>query len=139
MARVPLETACKDAALASRLRAAAAAMPGLALLVLHGSRARGDAHAGSDWDFARLARDDFDDAALRANLVRALGVESIDLADLSRASALLRHRCARDGIVVFAARPDTFERFQLESLAFWLDMAPILRAEYERRLERIDP
>lgn len=32
----------------------AATMPGLGLLVLHGSRARGDAHQRSDWDFAYL-------------------------------------------------------------------------------------
>jgi predicted nucleotidyltransferase len=138
MIRSLLETACGDASLADRLRCVAAATPGLGLLVLHGSRARGEAHDRSDWDFAYLAGGDFDQSALGTELVRAIGVERVDLANLVRASALLRYRCARDGIVVFAAAPDAFDRFRLEALAFWLDMAPILRSEYERRLETLE-
>ncbi|HSF42194.1 MAG TPA: nucleotidyltransferase domain-containing protein, partial [Thermoanaerobaculia bacterium] len=34
--------------------------PGLHLLILFGSRARGDDHLGSDWDFGYLAGADFD-------------------------------------------------------------------------------
>jgi predicted nucleotidyltransferase len=47
------------------VRAVAEATRGMTLLVLHGSRARGDAREGSDWDFAYLAGAEMDELALR--------------------------------------------------------------------------
>jgi predicted nucleotidyltransferase len=65
--------------------------PQLRLLVMHGSRARGDAHAGSDWDFAYLAGEGFDELGLRAALTRTLGTDAVDVVDLERAGAVLRY------------------------------------------------
>lgn len=71
---------------------------GVDLLVLFGSRARGEERADSDWDLAyRVARggnESFDPDGLLADLVRVLGSDRIDLVDLSRGSALLRFRIA---------------------------------------------
>lgn len=122
-----------------RLATVGASSPGLVLLVLHGSRARGDAHRDSDWDFAYLGDADFDPAALVARLVAAVGSERVDLADLGRSSGLLRYRCARDGVIVHEREPGAFERFQLRAVAFWLDMAPVIRDELDARLERLEP
>jgi hypothetical protein len=133
----PPEAACADSALLQRLATAAATAPGLELLALHGSRARGEAHSVSDWDFAYLADAVFDPAALVARLVAAVGSERVDLADLSRASGLLRYLCARDGVTVYECDAGAFERFQLRAIAFWLDMAPVVRAELDARLERL--
>jgi len=137
MERSSPEAACADSALLQLLATLAAAAPGLELLVLHGSRARGEAHSASDWDFAYLADAVFDPAALVARIVAAVGSERVDLADLSRASGLLRYRCARDGVIVYERDGGAFERFQLRAIAFWLDMAPVVRAELDARLERL--
>jgi predicted nucleotidyltransferase len=110
---------------------------GLDLLVQHGSRARGDAHPLSDWDFAFEADNTFDPDAFLADLVLVLHADRVDLVDLDRVGALLRHRVARDGVCLFERAPQTFERFQLDAATTWCDLAPILEAEYERVLERL--
>lgn len=115
----------------------AATVPGLRLLVLHGSRARGDAHAGSDWDFAYRATAGFDPDALLARLADHLKADRIDLADVDRAGALLRFRVARDGVVIFEDKVGEFERFWLTAVDTWCDMAPVLEPAYERVLDRI--
>jgi predicted nucleotidyltransferase len=117
-----------------RLRELATRRPGLSLLVLHGSRARGDAHERSDWDFAYQADRDFDPDELLAALVEHLGVDRIDLVDLDRAGALLRFRAARDGVLVFERAPGRYERFLLAAIDTWCDLAPVLEPAYTRTL-----
>lgn len=110
----------------------AAAAPGLRMLVLHGSRARDEAHAGSDWDFAYEADPAFDADTLLAALADALKADRIDLVDLHRAGALLRHRVASDGLVLFERSPGHFDRFHLNAARTWCDLAPVLEPIYER-------
>lgn len=66
----------------------------LDLLVLHGSRARGDAVESSDRDFGYLGSlgQAVDPLALVVTLTRMLGTDAVDVVDLGRASALLRFR-----------------------------------------------
>jgi predicted nucleotidyltransferase len=120
------------------LRTAAADVPGLSLLVLHGSRARGDAHAGSDWDFAYRGDTGFDPDALLAQLADHLRADRIDLVDLDRAGALIRFRVARDGVVIVEHERGAFERFQLAAVDTWCDLAPVLEPAYERVLHRVE-
>jgi predicted nucleotidyltransferase len=112
----------------------AAKAPGLDLLVLFGSRARGDVHARSDWDLGYLASAEFDPDALLASLVTATGSDKVDLVDLTRAGGLLRYRAARDGQVVFERAPQIFARFWLEVVDFWCDASPMIRRGYDRVL-----
>jgi predicted nucleotidyltransferase len=58
---------------------AARATPGLELLLLFGSRARGDAHAASDWDFGYIASPEVDSPGLLARIVEAVGSDRVDL------------------------------------------------------------
>jgi predicted nucleotidyltransferase len=109
-------------------------LPGLRVLVLHGSRANGRAHVRSDWDFAYLADPGFDVEGLRALLVEGLGDEQIDLADLSRAGALLRHRVASSGAVVHERTAGEFQAFQVDAAQVWCDLVPVLGPAYERVL-----
>jgi predicted nucleotidyltransferase len=109
----------------------AARTRGVVLLLVFGSRARGESHAASDWDLAYLAEGDHDPAALRAQAARALGSDRIDLVDLHRANGLLRYRVARDGRLVFEARPGVDDAFRLEAVRFWCDAAPILQRGYD--------
>lgn len=115
---------------------AAEVVPGLRLLVLHGSRARDEGHPLSDWDFAYEADASFDADALLALLADALLADHIDLVDLGRAGALLRHRVARDGVVVLERPGGRFEQFRLDAIHTWCDLAPILEPLYEQALER---
>lgn len=76
----------------------------LRLLVLHGSRATGTHHEGSDRDLCYLADGPIDVETLHARLTTVLGTDAVDLVDPDRASAVLRFRAARDG------RPSLAER-----------------------------
>ena len=105
--------------------------PGLELLVLFGSRARGEAHSRSDWDFGYLATAELDPDALLAHLVLLLGTDRIDLVDLERTDGLLRFRVASEGQTIFESRPGTFDDFWLEAVPFWWDIGPIFQAAYE--------
>lgn len=114
-----------------------AGLSGLRLLVLHGSRARGQGHARSDWDFAYLAEPGFDVDALLMLLVEEIGANHIDLADLGRAGALLRQRVASDGVLVHERRSGEFQRFQIEAAMVWCDLAPVLDPVYRGVLEAL--
>jgi predicted nucleotidyltransferase len=87
-------------------------MAGLRLLVMHGSRARGDAHALSDWDFAYEADGAFDPDALLALLADTLEADEIDLVDLTRAGAL-PHTTITSGYV-YRPVAETFTRKSVE-------------------------
>lgn len=111
--------------------------PDLGLLVLFGSRARGEARPASDWDFGFLAGPGLDREGLLADLVTALGTDRVDLADLAQSGALLRFHAARDGSVVFERRPGAFERFWLEAVDFWCDAGPLIRTHHQEVLDRL--
>lgn len=111
--------------------------PGVRLGVLFGSRARGDATAGSDWDIGYLADDRLDRDRLMTDLVHALNTERIDLVDLERAGGLVRFRAARDGVVVLEAMPDAFACFWLEAVRFWCDAGSVIRAGYDDLLAEL--
>jgi predicted nucleotidyltransferase len=111
--------------------------PHLRLLLLFGSRARGDARGGSDWDLGYLARESFDPDALLLDLVNALGTDRIDLVDLARAGAQVRFRAAGDGRVLHEAEPGLFGKFWIEAVGFWCDVEPLLRDGYGQVLARL--
>ncbi|PVZ04564.1 type VII toxin-antitoxin system MntA family adenylyltransferase antitoxin [Actinomycetospora cinnamomea] len=120
----------------AELAAALAGHPataGIGVLVLHGSRARGDAGPDSDWDLAYLADDEPDApppdaAALVAVVTGLLGTDAVDLVDLATASALLRFRAARDGLLLLERRDGAFLDFRLEAVRYWCDAGPVIRA-----------
>lgn len=111
----------------------------LDLVVLHGSRARGDAVPDSDWDLGVLAADHRrpDLAGLGAAIVQALGTERVDVVDLRVASALLRYRAARDGVVLLEREEHAFSRFRTAAVLFWCDAGPVIRAAQDTVLARL--
>jgi predicted nucleotidyltransferase len=109
--------------------------PSLQLVLLFGSRARGDAQASSDWDFGYIANSHFDPLAFYSELVLQLGTENVDLVDLQRANGLLRFRAAQDGKVIFEKTDGVYEKFWLQAVHFWCDAGPLLRREYDALLE----
>ena len=120
-----------DAPTRAALARRAAAAQGLSLLVLFGSRARGDAGREADWDLGYLAQAPFDVEGFRADVAEVVQTDRLDLVDLTRASGLLRFRAARDGVLIYETRPDSFEDFQVEATQFWCDVEPVLRRAYD--------
>ena len=109
------------------------AVAGIGVLALHGSRARGEAGPTSDWDLAYLADDDPgasppDPATLVAAVTALLGTDAVDVVDLAAASALLRFRVARDGVLLVESRAGAFLDFRLEAVRYWCDAGPVIRA-----------
>jgi predicted nucleotidyltransferase len=103
---------------------------GLKLLVLYGSRARGDAHSHSDWDFGYIADVRFEPELLLSHLMYALRTEQVELADLTRASGLLRFRTAAEGMPLLDATGEEFDRFCIQAASFWCDTAFMLDNAY---------
>lgn len=110
---------------------------GVHLLVLFGSRARGAAHARSDWDFGFLADGQFDVDLLRGRFMRILSTDRIDIVDLAKASALLRFRVAVEGTAILEGTSGAFQEFQIDAARFWCDVEPALRRTYARILEEV--
>jgi predicted nucleotidyltransferase len=120
-----------------RIKSLARELSGLDLLLLFGSRARGDVHPRSDWDFGYLAGTDFDADDFLARLVLLLGTDQVDLVNLKRANGLLRYRAAAEGHPLFESAPGVFEDFWFEAVSFWCDAGPILHQSYEATLQRL--
>ena len=110
---------------------------GLKLVVLYGSRGRGEARPDSDWDLGYLADASLDPDGFLADAVLALGSDRIDLVDLGRASGQLRYRAAAEAHVVFARSDEAFPSFWLDAVTFWCDAAPVLRAGYGQLLKDV--
>jgi predicted nucleotidyltransferase len=115
----------------------ARATPGLEMLMLFGSRARGDAHPRADWDFGYLSVQGLDVASLLADIVEIVGTDRVDLVDLGRAGGLLRYRAARDGRLLYEARPRLAEQFRLDAAQFWCEVGPIVQRGYESVLAEL--
>ncbi len=118
---------------------AAGATVGLDLLILFGSRTRGDSRPGADWDLGYLADAAADVPGLLAGLVEALADDRVDLVDLRRAGGLLRYRAARDGVLLHESEAEAFDRFRLEAVRFWCDNAPTFERGYDEILESLRP
>lgn len=113
----------------------------LAYALVFGSRARGDAHAGSDVDLAiGLA----DDARLGPGeigyLVSALEAASgltIDLVLLEEAPPALAYRVFRDGRVLLERDRAALVERKTRAILDYLDFRPIERIAVQGVLERI--
>ncbi|WP_017662190.1 type VII toxin-antitoxin system MntA family adenylyltransferase antitoxin [Baaleninema simplex] len=101
-------------------------IPYLKMLVLFGSRARGDTHAKSDWDFAALYDEElrqqtvegfgwFRDAGILGDCF-GISSDNIDLVELDRCSDLIAHYIARDGQVIYEREPGLFAAFRDRAL-----------------------
>lgn len=101
--------------------------PDLKLLVLFGSRARGDHDPSSDWDLAFLSDPVvsadrppfwFPGSEILSTLSELASIpnDRIDLVDLSICSDILAHYVARDGQIIYERNPGEFALFQQKAL-----------------------
>ena len=125
-------------------------IPYLKMLILFGSRARGDTHAKSDWDFAALFDNEQREACVKDTAfgwfevpsilgdIFEINSEEIDIVELNRCSALITHFIARDGILIYEEIPGEFYKFKESHLKTDAEMKEIrkkLREEIETRLQ----
>lgn len=123
-------------------------VPYLRLLVVFGSRARGDHNIESDWDFGFLC-----DEELRKQYenkgwnyfrvwgilqqVYQLGDDQIDAVDMRKCSNILAHNIAADGKVIYELKPGEFAAFQREKLIAPEEMKRLQEEMREQLRERI--
>src|SRR5690606_10691925 len=117
------------------------ARPYIDAVFLYGSVARGEALDGSDLDLGVLLTHEAlkfgtDLPRLIGELMGVFGREDIDVAILNNASALLLHRVARDGHVLYATSNRVVAEFHIRAMQQYEDTRPLrkLRAE---RLDRL--
>lgn len=96
-----------------------ARVPGLRVVWLHGSHARGDAREASDVDLALVADAPLELSellALESDLAVVLGDE-VDLVDLFGSDDVLRLQVIEHGRVLFARTPADLARFEMHALS----------------------
>ena len=95
------------------------------LIVIFGSRARGDHSEQSDLDIAigTSLQDKEQRFNLRLQVISLLEgpKQPIDVAILEDSNWTLRHRIARDGVVIFQKNEDTWANFVEQVLIFYPD------------------
>ena len=116
---------------------AARSTGGLGLLIVFGSRARGDARPDADWDIGYVANEPADIPGLLAAVVETLDDDRVDLVDLGSAGGLLRYRAAREGRLVYEAVAGLFDRYRLDAVSFWSDNASLFEGGYDDVLESL--
>lgn len=105
--------------------------PYLKMLVLFGSRARGDTHSKSDWDFAVFYDDELRQATVKGisqfeiyNILAdifQISSDEIDVVDLNNCSPLLAFHVAKDGKVIYEQTPGEFIKFQMKAWKIYAD------------------
>ncbi len=124
-------------------------VPYLKMLVIFGSRGRGEAHQDSDWDFAVLYDEVLAEEQLKGwdwfkiydILADAFEVSSdaIDVVNLNKCSPLIAHYVARDGQLIYEQETGLFEQFKAENLMSKEELKQLqlkLRKELEISLAR---
>ncbi|MFQ6046350.1 MAG: nucleotidyltransferase family protein [Gemmatimonadales bacterium] len=104
---------------------------GCRLIVLFGSASRRDARVPEDLDLGVLGARPLDTVAVTNRLIRELGVQQVDVADLNRADPLLLAVVARDGVPLFEAEPGEFARFASLAMRRYADTRKF--REFERQ------
>jgi len=121
-----------------------AIIPSLKMLILFGSRARGNPHSNSDWDFAFLCDSDPENVlfhteiyGILADLFR-INDDKIDAINLAKCPPLIAHAIAQDGKLLYERDSDLFKVFKQQSLMSEEQLKAIqkdLRAKLERFLK----
>ncbi len=120
--------------------------PTLKLLILFGSRARGDHAPSSDWDMAYLCEPSpakGDPWFPRADLLLTLSEHShipsnrLDLIDLSTCSDILAHVVAQEGQLIYEREPGEFECFRQQSLKAPAELKQYRQTQREKVLQAL--
>ena len=111
----------------------------LDLIVMFGSRARGESRVDSDTDIAvrgsrELSRDE--ELTIAAELDKLY--PNVDLCDIRKASPLLLGAIGNDAKLVHQARESLFEEFKIFAWNQYMDFQPTLALMRERNRREIE-
>lgn len=118
-------------------------IPYLKMLILFGSRARGDTHPKSDWDFAALYDEKLREESCNNRgfawfevpgiLGEAFSINSdeIDVVELNRCSPLIANFIAHDGKLIYEQESGQFEQFVKTHLMNELELQELERQLYQ--------
>lgn len=110
---------------------------GCRLIVLFGSASRGEAVKPQDLDLGILGQGRLDTVTVTNRLIRELGVQEVDVADLGRADPLLLALVARDGTPVYEACPGEFARFASLAIRRYADTRKFREVERQEIRDRL--
>ncbi len=103
--------------------------PEVQLVVLFGSKAKGQVRLDSDYDIAVQLDGTADLIALTTEAMQLFGVTDVDLVDLRRANSLLLMRVTTSGVVLYEREPGLFHRFQSRAYRRCWDTAKFREAQ----------
>jgi predicted nucleotidyltransferase len=115
------------------------------MLILFGSRAGGNPHSNSDWDFAFLCDSDQQNVLFNAEIYAILADlfrindDKIDAINLAKCPPLMAHAIAQDGKLLYERDSDLFKVFKQQSLMSEEQLKAIqkdLRAKLEHFLRQ---
>lgn len=121
--------------------------PTLKLLILFGSRARGDHAPSSDWDIAYLSDPSPGKGTTwfpGADLILTLSEQGqipgdlIDLIDLSTCSDILAHFIAQEGKLIYEREPGEYERFRQQSLKAPAELKQFRQTQRDKVLQALE-
>ncbi len=125
-----------DVSVEEQLKQTAASLPGIRLLVLFGSAARGSDRRRSDVDVGIILEEPASRAEVEIVLGRAAG-RAIDIVDLNDAPPQLRFEIARDGRVLIERVPYAWADFRARAMIDWWDWAPTARMIHAAAIKRL--
>jgi predicted nucleotidyltransferase len=111
---------------------------GCRLVVLFGSAARGSGAGAEDLDLGLLSAAPLDAVDATNRFIRILGVQAVDITDLSRADPLLLMLVARDGVPLYEREPGEFARFASLAARRYADTRKFREAEHRELRAFID-
>ena len=121
--------------LADKITPLAEQLPNLQMLILFGSRARGEHKPDSDWDLAisydeanrqthikEISNDYLTSLSILSELFE-INRDLIDLIELDRCSPLMKYQVARDGKLIYEKNTGDFLKFRVRAWKEYADTA----------------
>lgn len=121
--------------------------PTLKLLILFGSRARGDHGPSSDWNIAYLSNPGPEKPSTWfpcADLLLTLSEQSqvpgnlIDLINLSTCSGILAHFIAQEGQLIYEREPGEFKHFRQQALKAPAELKQFRQTQRDKVLQALE-
>jgi predicted nucleotidyltransferase len=101
---------------------------GLNLVVLFGSRARGEERKGSDTDIAVFAgkkKDVREISEMQIEFSETFHIKDIELVDISGKAPLFLKQVSDDGKVLYERKPGIFDEFQIYAFKRYVEAKPL--------------